>query len=92
MFRGIPFSLSFELATSQYEVSFRFRSRKRTRRRTGVRHPLATPSKRFEATSQGDRTYRVILEHAHGRVYPRPCEGIEETRHGHGDQANRHHT
>lgn len=35
------------------------------------------------------RTYRVVLEHAHGMRGARPGELVEEARHGHGHEAHR---
>lgn len=37
----------------------------------------------------GRRTYRVVLEHAHGRRRARARELVEEARHGHREEAHR---
>ena len=38
------------------------------------------------------RTDGVVFQHAQGPRLPGPREGVEEARHGHGDQAHGDHT
>jgi len=72
---------------SQCDVSLRFRSRNRTRRRTVV-HRRQSRATQSGSPLEDERTYRVVFEQAHGGMCPRALECVEEASHGHRDEAD----